>query len=123
MIEIFFSLKGLLKSTKPIGEKDSNTKIMARINNSRKALFQTPNSTTGFSANEEHSVSTLTNSALLLSKLDIAEKALANVHAESEFSLSAREAHKERLMRLKQLIGEIDEDNWKFDNVCKLIGT
>ena len=91
---------------------------MARINNSRKALFQTPS---GISlANEEHSVSTLANS--LLSKLDIAEKALANGHAENEFNLSAKEAHKERMVKLRLLLSEIEEDNWKYENVSKLIG-
>lgn len=88
---------------------------MARINNSRKALFQTPGSIT----NDEHSI-VLANS--LLSKLDIAEKALANVHAENEYLLSIKESHKERMGKLKLLLNEIDEDNWKYDNVSKLIG-
>lgn len=88
---------------------------MARINNSRKALFQTPGSIAG----DEQSI-TLANT--LLSKLDIAEKALANVHAENEYILSTKESHKERLGKLKLLLNEIEEDNWKFDNVSKLIG-
>ena len=88
---------------------------MARINNSRKALFQTPSSVTS----DEHSI-VLANS--LLSKLDIAEKALANVHAENEYLLSIKESHKERMNKLKVLLNEIEEDNWKYDNVNKLIG-
>ena len=87
---------------------------MARINNSRKALFQTP----GSIATEEHSI-VIANT---LSKLDIAEKALANVHAENEFFLSQKESHKERLNKLKLLLNEIEEDNWKYENVSKLIG-
>ena len=59
---------------------------MARINNSRKALFQTP----GSIATEEHSIVI----AKTLSKLDIAEKALANVHDENEFFLYQKESHK-----------------------------
>ena len=90
---------------------------MARINNSRrKILFQTPGST---SSNEEN---TIVMGSTLLSKLDIAEKALANVHAENEFLQSAKESHKERLGKLKLLLNEIEEDNWKYDNVSKLIG-
>lgn len=89
---------------------------MARITNSRrKILFQTPGST----SNEEHSI-VMGNT--LLSKLDIAEKALANVHAENEFHLSVKESHKERLSKLKLLLNEIEEDDWKYDNVSKLIG-
>ena len=88
---------------------------MARINNSRrKILFQTPGSTSA----EEHSIVI----ASTLTKLDIAEKALANVHAENEFMQSVRESHKERLGKLKLLLNEIEEDNWKYDNVSKLIG-
>lgn len=87
---------------------------MARINNSRKALFQTPGS---ISSDEGSMV--LANT---LSKLDIAEKALANVHAENEYLLSIKESHKERLIKLKSLINELEEDDWKFDNVHKLIG-
>ena len=89
---------------------------MARINNSRrKILFQTPQST----SSEEHSI---VMGSTLLSKLDIAEKALANVHAENEFLVSVKESHKERLGKLKLLLNEIEEDNWKYDNVSKLIG-
>ena len=79
-------------------------------------MFQTPGST---SSNEE---STIVMGSTLLSKLDIAEKALANVHAENEFLLSAKESHKERIGKLKLLLNEIEEDNWKYDNVSKLIG-
>jgi hypothetical protein len=91
---------------------------MARINNSssRKALFQTP----GAISNDEHSI-VLANT--LLSKLDIAEKALAAVHAENEFTLLAeKEAHKERMNKLRTLLNEIEEDDWKYPNVNKLIG-
>ncbi len=88
---------------------------MARINNSRKALFQTP----GAASAEENSL-ILGNA--LLSKLDIAEKALANVHAENEFNMSVKESHKERLNKLKLLLNEIEEDNWKYESVSKLIG-
>ena len=90
---------------------------MARIYNSRKALFQTPNS---ISADQDNS--TIITGCALLSKLDIGEKALANVHAESEFVQSVNEAHKERMVKLKLLLNEIEEDNWKYDNVSKLIG-
>ena len=86
---------------------------MARINNTRKALFQTPGS--------EDSSSTIIGSSLQ-TKLDIAEKALANVHAENEFELSQKEAHKERITKLKMLLTEIEEDNWKYESVSKLIG-
>jgi hypothetical protein len=75
---------------------------MARINNSRKALFQTPGST---AATDEHPI--LPSSQL--SKLDIAEKALANVHAENEFNLASKESHKERMNKLKSLLNEIEE--------------
>jgi hypothetical protein len=85
---------------------------MARINNSRKALFQTP----GSLASEEHSI------VLGNSKLDIAEKALANVHAENEFTQSQKELHKERMNSLRLLLNEIEEDNWKYESVSKLIG-
>ncbi len=89
---------------------------MARITNSRrKILFQTPGSGSG----EEHSI---VMGSSLLSKLDIAEKALANVHAENEFLLSVKEAHKERLAKLKLLLNEIEEDDWKYKSVSKLIG-
>lgn len=88
---------------------------MARINNSRKALFQSP----GIVLNDEHSI-VLPNS--LMSKLDIAEKALAAVHAENEFSLSEKEAHKERMNKLRVLLKDIEEDDWKYPNVHKLIG-
>lgn len=88
---------------------------MARINNSRKALFQTPGSV----ASDEHSI-VLANS--ILSKLDIAEKALANVHAENEHSISVKEAHKYRMDKLRLLINDIEEDNWKYESVSKLIG-
>lgn len=88
---------------------------MARINNSRKALFQSP----GLVTNDEHSI-VLANS--LLAKLDIAEKALAAVHAENEFNLSEKEAHKERMNKLRLLLKDIEEDDWKFTNVHKLIG-
>lgn len=88
---------------------------MARSNNSRKALFQSP----AMVANDEHSI-VLANS--LLSKLDIAEKALAAVHAENEFALSEKEAHKERMNKLRLLLKEIEEDDWKYPNVHKLIG-
>lgn len=88
---------------------------MARINNSRKALFQTP----GATSTDEHSI-VLANT--LLSKLDIAEKALANVHAENEYLLSIKESHKERMSKLKLLLNDLEEDNWKYDNVSKLIG-
>jgi hypothetical protein len=103
---------------------------MARINNSRKALFQTP-LTGGASSNtptcalsssstiDEHSI-LLGNT--LLSKLDIGEKALANVHAENEFLQSNKELQQERMKNLKLLLNEIEEDNWKYDNVSKLIG-
>ena len=102
-------------------DKRKESWIMARINNSRKALFQTPSGINGISlASEEHSVSTLANS--LLSKLDIAEKALANGHAGNEYNLSSKDSHKERLTKLKVLLNEIDEDNWKYENVSKLIG-
>ena len=87
---------------------------MARISNSRKALFQTP----GSIAIEDQSM-VLSNSN---NKHDIAEKALANVHAENEYSLSTKELHKERLANLKLLLNEIEEDNWKYENVSKLIG-
>jgi hypothetical protein len=85
---------------------------MARINNSRKALFQTPGSLT----TEEHSI------VLGNSKLDIAEKALANVHAENEYTQSQKELHKERMNNLRLLLNEIEEDNWKYESVSKLIG-
>ncbi|CAF0776846.1 unnamed protein product [Brachionus calyciflorus] len=88
---------------------------MARINNSRKALFQTPGSV----STDEHSI-VLANS--LLSKLDIAEKALANVHAENEHNIAVKEAHKERMDKLRLLLNEIEEDNWKYESVSKLIG-
>lgn len=88
---------------------------MARINNSRKALFQSP----GIVTSDEHSI-VLANS--LLSKLDIAEKALAAVHAENEFALSEKEAHKERMNKLRLLLKDIEEDDWKYPNVHKLIG-
>ena len=88
---------------------------MARISNSRKALFQTP----GSLSTDEHSI-VLANSGL--SKLDIAEKALANVHAENEFAQSAKELHKERLANLKLLLNKIEEDDWKYDNISKLLG-
>lgn len=88
---------------------------MARINNSRKALFQTP----GNGSTDEHSI-VLANS--LLSKLDIAEKALANVHAENEHSISVKEAHKDRMDKLRGMLNDIEEDNWKYESVSKLIG-
>ena len=86
---------------------------MARINNSRKALFTTPSS-----GDEQTSTTGIANN----SKLDIAEKALANVHAENEFILSQKESHKERMTKLRLLLAEIEEDNWKYENVSKLIG-
>ena len=85
---------------------------MARINNTRKALFQTPGT-------DDNPIMINTS---LQSKLDIAEKALANIHAENEFVLSQKEAHKERMNKLKLLLNEIEEDNWKFESVSKLIG-
>ena len=91
---------------------------MARINNSRKALFQTPGSMSS-SNDEQHSIA-LANS--LHSKLDIAEKALANVHAENEFVSSNKDAHKDRMIKLRLLLNEIEEDNWKYESVSKLIG-
>jgi hypothetical protein len=36
--------------------------------------------------------------------------------------MSIKESHKERLDKLKLLLNEIEEDNWKYDNVSKLIG-
>ncbi len=47
---------------------------------------------------------------------------MANVHAENEFILSVKDSHRERLNKLKLLLNEIEEDNWKYDNVTKLIG-
>jgi hypothetical protein len=34
---------------------------------------------------------------------------LANVHAENEFNLSSKEAHKERMNKLKSLLNELEE--------------
>jgi CRISPR/Cas system type I-B associated protein Csh2 (Cas7 group RAMP superfamily) len=88
---------------------------MSRIYTSRKALFQTPVS----NSDDEPSMVTAN---VAYSKLDIAAKALANVHAENEYNMSIKESHKERLDKLKLLLNEIEEDNWKYDNVSKLIG-
>ena len=41
--------------------------------------------------------------------MDIAEKALANVHAENEFNLATKESHKDRMNKLKTLLNEIEE--------------
>ena len=91
---------------------------MARINNSRKALFTSP-SLTG-NNDEQSSLGLLEKSNER--KLDIAEKALANFHAENEFIMSSKENHKERMVKLRMLLGEIEEDNWKYDTISKLIG-
>ena len=90
---------------------------MARITNSRRKIQLQPPALIG---GEEHSI--VMGSSSLLAKLDIAEKALANVHAENEFLLSAKESHKERMGKLKLLLNEIEEDDWKFKSVSKLIG-
>ena len=86
---------------------------MARINNSRKALFLTPGTYTEDQVN-----------VFLSGKLDIVDKALARSAAtlENEFVQTKKDAHKERLAKLKGLLNEIDEDNWKYENVDKLIG-
>lgn len=93
---------------------------MARINNSRKALFQTPGSSMANSSiAEEHSIVIGSSS---MTKSDIAEKALAGIHAENEFTQGQKDLHRERMANLKLLLNKIDEDNWKYDNVSKLIG-
>jgi hypothetical protein len=38
------------------------------------------------------------------------------------FNISQKDCHNERLFKLKLLLIEIEEDNWKYDNVSKLIG-
>jgi hypothetical protein len=88
---------------------------MARINNSRKALFLPAPSI------DEHS-NALGGVGSNSTKLDIAEKALANVHAENEYTQSQKELHKERMHNLRLLLNEIEEDNWKYESVSKLIG-
>jgi len=93
---------------------------MARINNSRKALFTSP-SLTGNNDEQNLSLGMLADKPNER-KLDIAEKALANFHAENEFISSSKENHKERMAKLRLLLNEIEEDNWKYDNVSKLIG-
>lgn len=89
---------------------------MASTSSVRKTLFQTPE----IIFHNEHSIA-LANT--LLPKTDIAEKALAAVHADNEFVLLVeKEAHKERMNKLKHLIKEIEEDDWKYPNANKLIG-
>jgi hypothetical protein len=89
---------------------------MARINNSRKALFQTPGG-----VNEEQAY-VFSNTSM--NKFDIVEKALSKSAAniENEFNQAKKDTHKERLTKLKALLNEIEEDNWKYENVDKLIG-
>lgn len=90
---------------------------MARINNSRKALFQTPGS-----VNEEQAY--IFTGVTSSTKIDIVEKALSKSAAtlENEFSQTRKDAHKERLAKLKLLLNDIEDDNWKYENVEKLIG-
>ncbi len=90
---------------------------MARINNSRKALFQTPST-----INDEHAFTGFSNSPL--AKMDIIEKTVAKsaISLENEFNAARKESHKDRLQKLKNLLTEIEEDNWKYENVDKLIG-
>ena len=107
---------------------------MARIYNSRKALFQTPGGVGGGGVGSDEMATHVTLGSVgvvgsthhqlqqLAGKSDIAEKALANVHADNEFQTAAADAHKERMGKLKLLLGEIDEDNWKYENISKLIG-
>jgi hypothetical protein len=56
--------------------------------------------------------------------MDIIEKTVAKsaVNLENEFNAARKESHKDRLQKLKLLLNEIDEDNWKYENVDKLIG-
>ena len=55
---------------------------------------------------------------------DVADKSLAKsiMHLDHEFIQAQKETHKERLVKLKLLLNEIEEDNWKYENVDKLIG-
>jgi hypothetical protein len=89
---------------------------MARINNTRKALFQTPST-----INEEHAFTFVTTPT---TKLDITDKTMlkSTINLENEFNNARKETHKERLQKLKSLLNDIEEDNWKYENVDKLIG-
>ena len=89
---------------------------MARINNSRKALFQTPGAVT------EEQAYVFSNTPT--NKFDIVDKAMSKSAAmlDNEFLQAKKDAHKERLAKLKGLLVEIEEDNWKYENVDKLIG-
>ena len=89
---------------------------MARINNSRKALFQTPCNV--------HEEQAYVFSSTTISKFDIVDKALSKSAAslENEFAQAKKDAHKDRLAKMKTLLNEIEEDNWKYENVDKLIG-
>jgi DNA-directed RNA polymerase specialized sigma24 family protein len=91
---------------------------MAARTNTRKALFQTPSGNSG----EETTSGVNINVANVLFNLDIAEKSVASVHAENEFRNQEKDAHKERMAKLRQLLIEIEEDNWKYENISKLIG-
>jgi hypothetical protein len=89
-------------------------------NKTRKALFQTPGSVIEeqvFAFN--HGTNSTTSK-----QLDIAEQALAKsmLNIQQEFLQNKREAHKERLVKLKALLHEIEEDNWKYESAEKLLG-
>lgn len=88
-------------------------------NKTRKALFQTPGSVI------EEQVFAFNHGTSTSSKqLDIAEQALAKsmLNLQQEFLQNKRETHKERLIKLKALLHEIEEDNWKYESAEKLIG-
>jgi hypothetical protein len=89
---------------------------MARINNTRKALFQTPSS-----INDEHGFAF---SNTQLAKLDLVEKTVARsaISLENEFNLARKETHKDRLQKLKLLLNNIEEDKWMYESIDKLIG-